>query len=133
MTGLGELIEGLYFLNLNPQAHQPVIASSQASFSTTFLPQETLWHFRLGHLSNDRLLSMQQFFPCIKVDNNSVCDICHYSRHKKLPFKLSVNKASHCYELIHFDIWGPVSISSIHGHKYFITALDDYKIGRAHV
>jgi hypothetical protein len=28
--------------------------------------------------------------------------------------------------LFHFDIWGPVSVSSIHDHKYFLTALDDY-------
>ena len=56
----------------------------------------------------------------------SVCDICHYSRHRKIPFHLSVNKANKCYEMFHFDIWGLVSIPSIHGHKYFITALDDY-------
>jgi IS30 family transposase len=28
--------------------------------------------------------------------------------------------------LFHFDIWGLVYVSSIHGHKYFLTALDDY-------
>jgi len=28
--------------------------------------------------------------------------------------------------LIHVDIWGPYSIPSIHGHKYFLTIVDDY-------
>jgi len=28
--------------------------------------------------------------------------------------------------LIHVDIWGPYLISSIHGHKYFLTIIDDY-------
>ena len=128
MIGLASLFEGLYFLDphVSTPTTQPFIASSQANTQNSFLPQEALWHFRLGHVSNDRLLSMKSSFPCIRIDENSVCDICHYSRHKKLPFNLSENKASKCYELLHFDIWGPVSTQSIHSHKYFITALDDY-------
>jgi len=125
---LADLIEGLYFLTTQASPStkpQPVIASANSQ-SSSFLPQEALWHFRLGHLSNHRLLSSKQSFPCINIDDNSVCDICHYSRHRKVPFHLSVNKANKCYEMLHFDIWGPVSIQSIHGHKYFITTLDDY-------
>jgi len=29
-------------------------------------------------------------------------------------------------ELIHFNIWRPISIPSIHGHMYFLTILDDH-------
>jgi len=28
--------------------------------------------------------------------------------------------------LIHVDVWGPYSLSSIHGQKYFLTIVDDY-------
>jgi len=28
--------------------------------------------------------------------------------------------------LIHVDIWGPYSIPSVHGHKYFLTIVGDY-------
>ena len=28
--------------------------------------------------------------------------------------------------MIHVDVWGPYSLSSIHGHKYFLTIFDDY-------
>jgi len=31
-----------------------------------------------------------------------------------------------CFDLIHVNIWGPYSIPSIHGHKYFLTIVDDY-------
>jgi len=33
-----------------------------------------------------------------------------------------------CFDLIHVDIWGPYSIPSIHGHKYFLTVVDDYSM-----
>jgi transposase InsO family protein len=69
---------------------------------------------------------MKQEFPFVSIDSTSVCDICHLARHKRLPYKLSVNKATKCGELIHFDIWGPNSIHSVHGHRYFLTAVDDF-------
>ena len=28
--------------------------------------------------------------------------------------------------MLHCDIWGPLNVPSIHGHKYFITIVDDY-------
>ena len=31
-----------------------------------------------------------------------------------------------CFDLIDVDIWGPYLIPSIHGHKYFLTMVDDY-------
>jgi len=31
-----------------------------------------------------------------------------------------------CFDLIHVDIWGPNSIPSIQGHKYFLTIVDEY-------
>ena len=30
------------------------------------------------------------------------------------------------FNLIHDDIWGPISHISLHGHKYFLTIVDDY-------
>jgi len=61
-------------------------------------------------------------------DDNSkaTCDVCHFAKHRKLPFYESCNKAEKPFELIHFDIWGPTLNSSIHKHSYFLTAVDDY-------
>jgi len=41
-------------------------------------------------------------------------------------FPISTSKSKKCFDLIHVDIWGPSSIPSIHGHKYFLTIVDDY-------
>ena len=34
--------------------------------------------------------------------------------------------ATYAFKLVHFDIWGPFSSTSIHGHKYFLTVLNDF-------
>jgi len=41
-----------------------------------------------------------------------------------LPFPHSNTASDNCFDLIHVDIWGPISIPSIHRHKYFLTVID---------
>jgi hypothetical protein len=72
------------------------------------------------------MLLLKNMFPFITVDNNGVCDVCHFSRQRKLPYNVSTNKAHVPFELIHFDIWGPIATKSIHNHVFFLTAVDDY-------
>jgi len=123
MIGSAEMFEGLYHLVFD--AKHASCSNVQAT-DTQILPEEALWHFRLGHLSISRMISLNSEFPFIFVDPKAVCDVCHYARHKKLPYNASLNKVDSPYELIHFDIWGPISIQSIHGHSYFLTAVDDF-------
>lgn len=96
------------------------------AFLSRVIPKQAIWHFRLGHLSHDRLSKIYQIYPQVFSDNKAICDVFHFVRHKKLPFSLSNSRATHKFELLHFDIWGSVSINSIHNHKYFLTVVDDY-------
>ncbi|KAK2391726.1 putative mitochondrial protein [Trifolium repens] len=36
------------------------------------------------------------------------------------------SSSSKIFDIVHADIWGPYSIPSIDGHKYFLTLVDDY-------
>jgi hypothetical protein len=69
---------------------------------------------------------MSSLYPYIHINNKYVCDLCHFAKHKHLPFSVSSTNASTNFELIHFDIWGPIATASIHGHRYFLTILDDH-------
>jgi hypothetical protein len=55
-------------------------------------------------------------YSSITNDNKAACDICHFAKQKHVPFTPSLSHASCNFELIHLDIWGPLSVSSIHGH-----------------
>ena len=80
----------------------------------------------MGHLSTERLQCMKSYYPILRNDRNFVCNTCHYAKHKKLPFSSSISHASHVFDLLHMDIWGPCSKPSMHGHKYFLTIVDDH-------
>ena len=47
------------------------------------------------------------------------------SKATRLPLGESVSRASKIFELVHSDIWGPIS-ESFDGYKYFVTFVDDY-------
>jgi len=135
MIGLGDLCDGLYRLRMSAPSHSSHSSDSITTFhcnniplqscnsvscnSNVHIPSNALWHFRLGHLSNQRLSQLHQLYPTIHVDNKSTCDICHFAKHKKLPYTLSTSTTSSNFELLHFDIWGLIAKVSIHGHKYF--------------
>lgn len=39
---------------------------------------------------------------------------------------MSKSRALHAFDLLHLDIWGPYSITSVHQHRYFLTIIDDF-------
>jgi hypothetical protein len=139
MIGLGDRVNGLYRLVLPKPSYTTTAPSNlplshSVSFkntaiscnNSTVISLSALWHFRFGHLSNSRLSDLTQMYPNISVDNKVVCDVCHFAKQRKLPFTSSNSTAKSNFELLHFDIWGPLSIPSIHGHRYFLTIVDDH-------
>jgi hypothetical protein len=90
------------------------------------IPISALWHFRFGQLSNNRLSQMTCLYPSITCDNKAICDVCHFSKQNKLPYPSSKSHTQSKFELLHFDIWGPLVVPSIHGHKYFLKIVDGY-------
>ena len=77
-------------------------------------------------MSSSRLSILNKNFPYISCHVSPLCEICQYAKQKRLPYKLSTHNAKDPFELVHFDIWGPFNVSSIHGHKYFLTVVDDF-------
>ena len=59
-------------------------------------------------------------------DNKMIdCEICPLAKQKRLPFTPSSHISSHCFDLIHCDLWGPFSTPTIDGCKFFLTIVDD--------
>lgn len=84
----------------------------------------SLWHSRLGHLSNDVL----KHITCIGNKNygDLLCDICPLAKQTRLPFHSSNNTSSDLFDLIHVDVWGPYRQPSLTGACYFLTIVYDF-------
>ena len=51
---------------------------------------------------------------------------CKLRKQPVLPFNTSESISIDIFDLIHSDVWGPSSISSIGGSRYFVVFVDDY-------
>ena len=62
------------------------------------------------------------------ISNKSIpfCDICPLAKQKRLPFPNAGQISANNFDLIHCDIWGPYSVPTLDGHKYFLTIVDDH-------
>jgi hypothetical protein len=54
------------------------------------------------------------------------CEICHLSKSTRLAFPISKSRATLPFEIVHSDVWGPASLESFDGYKYYVTFIDDF-------
>lgn len=53
-------------------------------------------------------------------------EVCIRGKHHKQPFKMKGRRKNNPLELIHMDVNGPMPESSIGGHSFFVTFIDDF-------
>jgi len=126
MVGLAKLQQRLYQLVTQENSSLTPHLSSINHISLSTINNNNLWHFCLGHLSDKRLNVLHEQFPFISNYSNESCDVCHLAKQKHLYYSISGSRASKIFDFIHMDIWGPFSKVSIHGHKYFLTIVDNF-------
>ena len=120
--GLGKAHNGLFLLQdsgCRSSAFALVAAITSVSSSN-------LWHSRLGHPSHSKLQLLKQLVHDVNINKiASCCDICHFSKQKKLPFIASTHVSTNPFDLLHCDLWGPFATRTVDGFKFFLTIVDD--------
>ena len=103
----------------------PVFVAIAAAISS--VPSFALWHARLGHASSSRVQQLASIGLLGSVSTeNFDCVSCRLGKQPALPFNTSELIFTDIFDLIHSDIWGPSSVSSIGGSRYFVVFVDDY-------
>ncbi|CAD6223427.1 unnamed protein product [Miscanthus lutarioriparius] len=55
-----------------------------------------------------------------------VCDACELGKHTRSTYPSIGLRSCEPFMLIHFDVWGPCSVTSLSGFKWFVTFIDCY-------
>ena len=107
----------------------PLVAhvSVAAAAAISSVPSLALWHARLGHASSSQVqeLASKGLLGSVSTEN---FDYVSYQLGKQsaLPFNTSESISIDVFDLIHSNVWGPSSVSSIGGSRYFVIFDDDY-------
>ena len=62
----------------------------------------------------------------MEIKHEGICKGCAKGKNIKNPFPKSETKTKGTLELIHSDVCGPMSSTSLSGFEYYITFIDDY-------
>ena len=115
--GKGRRVANLYVLDVEA-----------AEVSVNAVVDISVWHKRLGHPALQRLDVISEVLGTTRHKNKSVdfCHVCHLAKQRKLPFPSPNNICNSNFELLHIDIWGPFSVETVEGYRYFLTIVDDH-------
>ena len=99
-----------------------------ADTSTDASTDTSLWHRRLGHMSEKgmKMLLSKGKLPELKSIDFDMCHSCILGKHKNVSFlKTGRTPKAEKLELVHTDLWGPSPIASLGGSRYYITFIDN--------
>nr|GEV75445.1 protein kinase-like domain, phloem protein 2-like protein [Tanacetum cinerariifolium] len=87
-----------------------------------------LWHQRLGHMSERgmKILDSKDRIPDLQKAVVGFCEPCVLGKQKKVSFvKYGNTRKLQRLELVHTNVYGPTSVASIGGSRYYVTFIDD--------
>ena len=96
------------------------------------LPNEDLWHQRMGHASYKHLSIVSKHesvlgIPKLSRMSNVVCGPCQLGKQTKAKHPGTQTSAtSRPLELLHLDFMGPTITESLSGKRYIMVVVDDF-------
>ena len=91
-----------------------------------------LWHCRYGHLGMDNVVKLANGDMVKRMDHvggekNCFFEACVMGKQHRRPYPKGVPyRAKEPFELIHSDVCGPMSESSLGGSRYYAIFIDDF-------
>ena len=118
MIGTGVRCNGLWFINQVESALAAVVGAKEREIF--------LLHCRLAHVPFE---SLNKLYPDVFKDVDKtklVCDACELGKHTRSTYPSIGLRSCESFMLIHSDVWGPCSVTSLSGFKWFVTFIHCY-------
>lgn len=126
VVATADFVDGLYWLRVPPSAMTKSAMAAVRSKSTATL------HERMGHASVQVLRQLVDKAMVKDADFTAsaqyliVCRGCKQGKMVQNPFRSNAEKRTFgVFELLHFDICGPMEAESINSSKYLLLTVDE--------
>jgi hypothetical protein len=89
-----------------------------------------LWHERMGHIGGKGLRDMHKkgmvkYFTECNLEVNFF-EHCIYGNQIQVRFTFGVKRETRILELVHSDVFGPMSVPSLGGSLYYVSLINDF-------
>jgi transposase InsO family protein len=115
---------GVWDGNLYRLQGQPIQALMHTSES-----MYDLWHRRMVHLHHRALPLLRRMVIGMldfNLDQRGVCKGCALGKNVKATFPSNETRSKGILDLIHSDVGGSMSVTSMKGASYYVTFIDDF-------
>ena len=119
-------VNGLFLMNLERDVtHIDSVNTKKCkvdNYSATYL-----WHCHLGHIGVKRMKKLHKngLLEALDYESFDACEPCLMGKMTKTPFSGTMERASDLLEIIHTDVFDPMSVDARGGYHYFLTFTDD--------
>ena len=109
-----------------------LVLEADIVYNSIHLPNEDLWHQRMGHASSKHLSIVSKNesmlgIPKLNRVSNVVCGLCQLGKHTKAKhLSTQTSVTSRPLELLNLDLMGPTRIESLEGKRYIMVIVDDF-------
>jgi hypothetical protein len=106
---------------------QPMRALIHSTSSSSDLCE--IWHRRMAHLHHGALRVLREMVtgvPDFSSEHHELCKGCALRKYTKTVFPSSDSRAAGILDLIHSDVCGPMSSTSLIGSLYYVVFIDDF-------
>jgi hypothetical protein len=88
-----------------------------------------MWHQRLGHIREKGLRLLHDKGMVEGMSNYpldfDLCEHCVYGKKKRVRFPSGATRTVGILQLVHSDVFGPVSVPSLGKYVYYVSFIDD--------
>ena len=109
-----------------------LVPDTDIVYNSIRLPNEDLWHQRMGHVSYKHLSIVSKHelvlaIPKLNRVNNIMCGSCQLGKQTKAKHpSTQTSVTSRLLELLHLDLMGPTRTESLGGKRYIMVVVDDF-------
>ena len=109
-----------------------LVPNADIVYNSIRLPNEDLWHQRMGHASYKYLSIVSKHesvlgIPKLSRVSNAVCGPCQLRKQTKAKYPgTQTFTTSRPLELLHLDLMGLTRTESLGGKKYIMVVVDDF-------
>jgi len=111
------------------QEHANLFVFSQISREKGLATMAQLWHRRLGHVNSATVKRVLDANPALRRKKlpDHICEDCAETKSVRASFPKSAQRRTTAkLQLVHTDLWGPITPTSIGGAAYAVIFVDDY-------
>jgi hypothetical protein len=83
----------------------------------------------MGHLHHKALPTLREIvtgLPYFSIEQQGVCQGCTLGKHAKVAFPSNEHSSKGILDLVHSDVYGPMSVASFTRNTYYVSFIDDF-------